>query len=116
MITTKSQLSEAIKSGQSRIDVGGELAQKIIRSKKRKKMARIGSATLLVGSLAAIPLTGGASAVGATAAIGLTAGPLSVSTTELMILCSATLAYKGLSNGYNVTFNPNGSVTLEKKH
>jgi hypothetical protein len=94
MITTKSQLSEAIKSGQSRIDVGGELAQKIIRSKKRKKMARIGSATLLVGSLAAIPFTGGASAVGAAAAIGLTAGPLSISTTELMILCSPRLRIK----------------------
>lgn len=115
MITTKSQLSEAIKSGQSRIIVGGELAQKIIRSKERKKMAKIGSAVLLAGSLAAIPFTAGASAVGAAAAIGLTAGPLSISTAELMILCGAALAYKGLSNGYNVTFNPDGSVTLEKK-
>lgn len=37
MITTKSQLSEAIKSGQSRIDVGGELAQKIIQARNARK-------------------------------------------------------------------------------
>ena len=80
------------------------------------KIPIIGMGGIMNAADAIEMILAGATAVGAAAAIGLTAGPLSISTTELMILCSATLAYKGLSNGYNVTFNPNGSVTLEKKH
>lgn len=114
MITTKEKLSEAIKSGQSRIIVGGELANEIIRKNKRKRNIKIGSVTLLIGSLAAIPFTGGVSTLGVATAMGLTVGSFTISTAELFLLCGTTVALAGLSNGYNVKFD-HDTVILEKK-
>lgn len=114
MITTKEKLAKAIKSGQSRIIVGGELANEIIRKDKRKRNMKIGGTALLIGSLAAIPFTGGVSAAGAAAAMGLTAGSFTISTAELFLLCGTSVALVGLSKGYNVKFDHN-TVILEKK-
>lgn len=92
-----------------------ELKRKATRQKRARKGAIIGGGTLVLGGLALAPFTGGASAAGAVAgAMALTVGPLSLTTAELAIIVGGGIAIAGLLKGYNIKFNSDGSVTLEK--
>lgn len=67
--------------------------------------------TVAFGFLAA-PFTGGTS-LAATAA-GLTLGSLTISVAELAIIVGGAVAITGIVKGCkNITFNPDGSVTME---
>ena len=92
-----------------------ELKKKATHQKRAKKGAIIGGGALVLGGLALAPFTGGASAAGAAAgATALTVGSLSLTTAELAIIVGGGIAMAGLLKGYNIKFNRDGSVTLEK--
>lgn len=99
--------------------VTGELAKTMRKKSKVKKGATIGSALLIVGGIIAIPFTGGASAgitaMGLTAA-GLTIGTVTISAAELAILCGFVLGLTGILIGAKITFNSDGTVTVEPKY
>ena len=92
----------------------GEIAEKIIRKKKRKKGAVIGGIALVVGGLAALPFTGGASAAGILGGLGLTVGAVTISAAELAILVGGSVTVYGIYKGYNVEFKsgPDGLVVV----
>ncbi len=108
-VYTEEGLREALTTGESNIVVKGALADKMI---KRKRRARIGTALTAVAAVAAIPFTGGTSALGLGAAATIS--------TEAVILTLAgmgtSLAMVGLIKGYNVKMDyKNQTVELEKK-
>lgn len=92
----------------------GEIAEKIIRKKKRKKGAVIGGIALVVGGLAALPFTGGVSAAGILGGLGLTVGAVTISAAELAILEGGSVTVYGIYKGYNVEFKsgPDGPVVV----
>lgn len=115
-VYNKIELQNAIKNNERMIVVHGEMAAKIRKAKMKKKAARFVGGALAIGGLAAIPFTGGTSAAATAAGVtALTAGAVSISTTELIFLLGATVAILGISKGYNVRFNSDGSVVLERK-
>ena len=114
-VTTTKELEEAIKAGETQLLLKGEIAEKIIKKKKRKKGALIGGAVLALGGLIALPFTGGASAVGIFAGLGLTIGTITMSAAELAIIVGGSIAIIGLIKDYDVKFNSDGSVELKKK-
>jgi len=114
-VTTTKELEEALKAGETKILLKGEVAEKIKKGKKRKKGAVIGGIALAVAGLAALPFTGGASSAGIIGGLGLTLGTITISAAELAILVGGSIAIIGLCKGYDITFNPDGSVTLKKK-
>lgn len=83
-VSTKAELEQALKAGETHLMLKGELSKAVSKKKSRSKAAKIGGAVLAVGGvLAAIP-TGGAS-LGATA-FGLTIGTVTITAAELAIL------------------------------
>lgn len=119
MITvyTKNDLQKALKAKEKHIVVKGELAKTIKAKAKRKKIVRnVGIGTIAAGlvAIAAAPLTGGASIATGIAAVGLTGGGVTISTAELAIIIGGALGLAGLLKGYNIKFNSDGSVTIEK--
>ncbi len=114
-VTTTKELEDAIKAGETKILLKGEIADKIRAKKKRKKGALIGGIGLAAAGLIALPFTGGASSAGIIGGIGLTIGSLTISAAELAILVGGSVAIFGIHKGYNIKFNGDGSVTVEKK-
>lgn len=95
-VTTKEGLERALKNNENEIEITGELAEKIKKQRRRKKLIGYGvaGACFAVGVVAA-PFTGGASAY-----CGLTAGTaaggfVAMSTTELVIMCLTVLGFSG---------------------
>lgn len=82
------------------------------------KKVGIGTAAIGVAALIAAPFTAGTSLVPGAAAMGLTAtvvgATLTISATELAILCGVGLAFAGILKGYNIKFNSDGSVELNR--
>ena len=110
MITvySKDEFRAAAKAGEKEIVVKGPFADEI--KKKIKKTKKVGIAAL-AGALIMAPFTGG----GSLAVFGLTVGGLTISTLELAIIVGGGLAFTGMLKGYKkITFNPDGSVTIEK--
>lgn len=105
-VSTKKELEDALSSGERKVILKGEVAEKIIRSKKRKKGALIGGIALIVGGLVALPFTGGASATGILGGLGLTVGTVTISAAELTILAGGSITVYGIYKGYNVEFKP----------
>ncbi len=109
-IYTEEGLKEALTIGESNIVVKGALAEKMI---KRKRRARIGAALTAVAAVAAIPFTGGASALGLGAAATLSAEAIIVLAIAGM---GTSLAMVGLIKGYNIKMDyKNQCVELKKK-
>lgn len=120
-VSTKEELKRAIENKQFPIKCVGEIGQQLIKRKKRSKAAKITGAALLVGGIAAIPFTGGASAAGAAAgasAMGLTiagagAGAIAtISAAELAILLGGGIALVGILKGRKVRLKRDGSVEI----
>ena len=113
MITvySKDEFRAAVKAGEKKIVVKGPFADEIKKKIKRtKKVGIAASAGALIGLIMA-PFTGG----GSLAVFGLTVGGLTISIGELAIIVGGGLAYKAMHEGYKkITFNPDGSVTIEK--
>lgn len=121
MITvyTKNDLQKALKAKEKHIVVKGELAKTIKAKAKRKKIVRnVGIGTIAAGlvAIAVAPITGGASIATGMTAVGLTltGGGLTISAGELALIIGGALGLTGLLKGYNVKFNSDGSVTIEK--
>lgn len=111
-VYTKDEMRRALAAGERTIIAKGELAQEIRNKSKRSKGAKIGGGILAVGGILAAPFTGGTS-LAATAA-GLTIGTITISVAELAILVGGAVAITAIVKGCkNVTFNPDGSVTME---
>lgn len=123
MITvySKEEFKSAVKAGEKKIIVKGafaeEIRQKASRQRKVKKGAKIAGAAALIGGIALMPFTGGASAAGAVAgATALTVGTLTISTAELAIIVGGGVIMTAMIKGYDkITVNRDGSVVLEKK-
>ena len=119
MITvyTKDELRKALKAKEKNIIVKGEL-ERTIRAKanKQKTMKKVGIGTAAIGAAALItaPFTAGTSLVAGAAAMGLTVGGLTISAAELAILIGGSVALAGILRGYNVKFNSDGSVELNR--
>lgn len=81
-------------------------------------MKKVGIGTAAIGAAALItaPFTAGTSLVAGAAAMGLTVGgaTLTISAAELAILCGVSLAFAGILRGYNIKFNSDGSVELNR--
>lgn len=115
MITvySKDEFRAAAKAGEKEIVVKGPFADEIKKKVGTKKKVR--SATGLLGGLALVmaPFTGG----GSLAVFGLTVGVggLTLSVYELAIIVGGGVALAAILKDYKkITFNPGGSVTIEK--
>ena len=118
-VYTKEELAETLKKGETAL-VKGSLASEIrkkyeTRKKVRKSTAIAGGAIAVAGIVAA-PFTGGTSLAGTAVglgAMGLTIGTITISIGELALLLGAGLAVYGIYKKCKVTFNKDGSVTIE---
>ena len=118
-VYTKEQLEETLKKGEKAL-VKGSLASEIrkkyeTRKKVRKSTAIAGGAIAVAGIVAA-PFTGGTSLAGtvvALGAMGLTIGTITISIGELALLLGAALVAYGIYKNCKVTFNKDGSITVE---
>lgn len=115
VVYTTTELEEAIKAGEIRLLLKGEIAEMIRKRKARKKRTLLGGLALAAAGLAALPFTMGASTPLLIGGLGLTIGSVTISAVELAILVGGSLAIIGIYKGYNITFNPDGSVTIERK-
>lgn len=122
-VYTKEELAKAIENRTPEILCKGEVAKYFKKKKNRKKWMKLAAGALIVGGIAALPFTGGASAAGiaagtgiAAGAMGLTVGTVVISTAELAILCGTILGLAGILTGAEVTFNKDGSVTIKPKY
>ena len=116
-VYTKNDLQKALEAKEKCIIVRGELANAIkAKAKRKKKLRNAGIASVGVGlaAIVAAPFTAGTSIAAGIAAAGLTVGGVTISTAELLIIVGGALGITGLLRGYNVKFNPDGSVTIEK--
>ena len=118
-VYTKEQLEETLKKGETAL-VKGSLASEIRKKYETKikvrKRTRIAGGAIAVAGLVAAPFTGGTSLVGsavALGAMGLTLGTITISIGELALLLGAALAAYGIYKNCKVTFNKDGSVTIE---
>ncbi len=120
IVYTQNELEEAIKAHEEKILCKGEIARQLAKKKKRKRAARIGvgGALIAIGSIVAIPLTGGTSLLGTlgAAAVGLTVGTITISAAELAILLGGVVALTGIVSGGKVTFKNDGSVEFDPKY
>lgn len=124
-VKTKKELKSAIEKKQFPIRCTGQIASRLTKRKRIAKKAKIGGALLALGGLAAIPFTGGASAVGTAAgmtAMGLTlsggaataAGlTVAITTAELAILVGGGVAIIAILKGRRVKLEKDGTVTIE---
>lgn len=113
-VSTEEQFKEALEQREKKILCKGEVAKKFQQIKKRKKMAKTGGIAIALAGLAAAPFTGGISLAGT--AMGLTVGALTISAGELAIILGAAVAIYGISRGCKITFNSDGTVTVEPKY
>ena len=114
-VYSTSELEEAIKAGETKLLLKGEIAEMIRKRKARKKRTLIGGLALAAAGLAALPFTMGASTPLLIGGLGLTIGTVTISAAELAILVGGSIAIIGLCKDYTITFNSDGSVTLERK-
>lgn len=99
-VSTKSELEQALKAGETHLLLKGELAKAISKKKSRSKAAKIGGAVLAgAGILAAIPTAG--VSLGATA-IGLTIGTVTITAAELAILFGGSAVILAILKGRGV--------------
>lgn len=116
-VYTKQEMKKALENRESQILVKGELAQTMRKKAKVKKSAKIGGIALVIAGIVAIPFTGGASSVLTGAGVAaLTVGTVSLTALELAILCGFVIAMTGVLKGAKVTFNSDGSVTVEPRY
>ena len=118
-VYTKEQLEETLKKGETAL-VKGSLASEICEKyKTRKKVCKstaIAGGAIAVAGIVAAPFTGGTSLAGTAVglgAMGLTIGAITISIGELALLLGAGLAVYGICKKCKVTFNKDGSVTIE---
>ena len=118
-VYTKEQLEETLKKGET-ASVKGSLASGICEKyKTRKKVCKstaIAGGAIAVAGIVAAPFTGGTSLVGTAVglgAMGLTIGVITISIGELALLLGAALAAYGIYKNCKVTFNKDGSITVE---
>jgi len=106
-VTTKEELEKALKSKEKEILVEGEIAKNIVRKKKMKKGALIVGGASVLGGIALLPFTGGASAIAI--AQGLTVGGVTVTTAEAAIGAGAILSVASLAllKNYEIEFESN---------
>lgn len=129
-VSTKEELEKAVNNNVDKIIITGDMASKIIRSQKKKSVAKkvgIGSAVAAgvaaVAGIVAAPVTGGASAVaGVSYALATTATGTAValSTTELIASILGVLGALGIAAGVINSISKNydvkitsGSTTVE---
>lgn len=116
-VTTKQEFEQALQNREPLILCKGDAAKPFLKQRKRKRGAIIGGITAAVAGIAAIPLTGGLSAIGSMGVIaGLTAGTLTITAAELAIICGTAIAITGILKGGKVRFvtsAQNGSVSVE---
>lgn len=129
-VSTKEELEKAVNNNVDKIIITGDMASKIIRSQKKKSVAKkvgIGSAVAAgvaaVAGIVAAPVTGGASAVaGVSYAVATTATGTAValSTTELIASILGVLGALGIAAGVINSISKNydvkissGSTTVE---
>lgn len=122
-VSTKAQLKAAIEQKQFPIKCVGEIAEQMRKKKKRATKTKIAGAAIALAGVAAIPFTGGASAVatgaGLTAmgfsAMGLTVGggTLIISTAELAILVGGGIAITAILKDRKIKYQADGSVMVE---
>lgn len=115
-VYTKEELAKAIENRTPQILCKGEVAKEFVNKKKRKKLATVAGAAMIVGGIAALPFTGGTSAAGIVAGAGLTVGTVVISTTELAIICGTIIALAGILKGAKITYNADGSVVVEPQY
>ena len=116
-VTTKQEFEQALQNREPLILCKGDAAKPFLKQRKRKRGAIIGGVIVAVAGVAAIPFTGGASAIGSMGVIaGLTAGTLTITTAELAIICGTAIAITGILKGGKVRFvtsAQDGSVSVE---
>lgn len=129
-VSTKEELEKAVNNNVDKIIITGDMASKIIRSQKKKSVAKkvgIGSAVAAgvaaVAGIVAAPVTGDASAVaGVSYAVATTATGTAValSTTELIVSILGVLGALGIAAGVINSISKNydvkissGSTTVE---
>ena len=116
-VTTKQEFEQALQNREPLILCKGDAAKPFLKQRKRKRGAIIGGITAAVAGIAAIPLTGGLSAIGSMGVIaGLTAGTLTITAAELAIICGTAIAITGILKGGKVRFvtsAQDGSVSVE---
>ena len=112
-------MAETLKKGETALVKGSlasEIREKFEKRKKVRKSTAITGGAIAIAGLVAAPFTGGTSLVGTAVglgAMGLTIGTITISIGELALLLGAALAAYGISRGCKVTFNKDGSVTIE---
>lgn len=123
-VKTEKELEEVLKDKNvNRIRVEGPLAKEMRAKAKKKKIiagSLLGASLIVAGSLVAAPFTGGTSLIAGAAAMGLTAtigtATIVVSATELAILVGGVLGSLAIMAGFKkITFNPDGSVIMDKE-
>ncbi len=116
-VHTQKELAEAIEAGETQILAQGEIAEKLQKQRRHKKVALIGGAVLLIAGIAAIPFTGGGSAVLTATALTATIGGMSLTITaaELAILCGTAVSIYGLSKNrkLKLTYREDGAVEID---
>ena len=118
-VYTKEELAETLKKGETALVKGSlasEIRKKYERRKKVRKSTAITGGAIAVAGLVAAPFTGGTSLVGsavALGAMGLTIGTITISIGELALLLGAALVAYGIYKNCKVTFNKDGSITVE---
>jgi len=121
-IKTEKELGEALKNGESTIEIEGDLSKKVIRIKATGKVAwviAIGAIGLAVAATIAAAPSGGSSLVAHFAAAPIAAAALggpAVATSAVMIAVAAggTAALSKLRK-YDITEKDDGRVILTKK-
>ena len=119
-IRTEKELGEALKNGQDRIEIEGDLSKKVIRIKATGKVAWViagGVIAVAVVALLATPVTGGASNVAhlftAPAAVAILGVSATSSAIAIAVAAGGIGALKKLRS-YSLEKNPDGSITLKK--
>ena len=116
-VTTKQEFEQAIQNREPKILCIGDAAKPFLKQRKRKRGAIIGGVIAAVAGVAAIPFTGGASAIGSMGIIaGLTVGSVTLTAAELAIICGTAIAITGILKGGRVRFvtsAQDGSVSVE---
>ncbi len=106
-VTTKDELEIALKNKEKEILVEGEMANKILRKKKLKKGSLIVGGASILGGIALLPFTGGASAIAI--AQGLTIGGITISTAEVIIGAGVVLSTASIAllSKYEIIYESN---------
>ena len=118
-VYTKEELAEALKKGETALVKGSlasEIREKFEKRKKVRKSTAIAGGAIAVAGIVAAPFTGGTSLAGTAVglgAMGLTIGTITISIGELALLLGAALVAYGIYKNCKVTFNKDGSITVE---